>query len=88
MVNISFPTQASYSFNTSRIFENCKDLETVTLPTSLTIIPSSLFAGCGRLVSINLEDLSNLTTIGTGAFNQCYALDVDFSQLQHLTTIS
>lgn len=87
IVRVSFPIDVSYNFNCSRMFENCKNLEVITLPSNLTSIPSSTFSGDVCLVSVNIDDLSNLTTIKEYAFQNCYALDMDFSKLTNLTTI-
>ena len=88
IVRVSFPIDASCNFNCSRMFADCKNLEIITLPSNLTSIPSSTFSGDVHLVSVNVDDLSNLTTIKEYAFQNCYALDMDFSKLTNLTTIS
>ena len=46
-------------------FEKCSSLESVTIPESVTTIGKGAFEECSSLESINL---SNVTTIGEGAF--------------------
>ena len=50
------------------MFADCKNLEIIALPSNLTSIPSSTFSGDVHLVSVNVDDLSNLTTIKEYAF--------------------
>ena len=88
LVKVSFPPSASYSLNIARMFEGCSNLETITLPINQPTISNYMFSSDNRLISINLEDLSNLTSIRESAFMNCYALDVDFTKLSSLTTIS
>ena len=47
------------------------NLETLVLPASITEIPNQTFKNCKKLVSVNWEDLVNLTTIGEEAFMSC-----------------
>ncbi|OUQ40546.1 leucine-rich repeat domain-containing protein [Faecalibacterium sp. An121] len=51
-------------------FDSCKNLTTVTLPSSVTSIGKVAFAYSG-LTSINLSGCKNLTSIGFGAFGKC-----------------
>ncbi|MDE7215091.1 MAG: leucine-rich repeat domain-containing protein, partial [Clostridia bacterium] len=53
-------------------FEWCANLESVTLPESLTEICGSAFLGCENLKEIRLP--KNLTSIGPEAFKDCRAL--------------
>lgn len=50
-------------------FTNCTSLKYVQLPSSLSQISTKVFEGCNKLTNINLEDLTNLTSIGSFAFN-------------------
>lgn len=50
------------------VFQNCKNLATVTLPADLTTIPNYTFYGCSALKSIDLP--LTLTSIGNSAFSQ------------------
>ena len=49
-------------------FSDCRNLELLKLPTTVTTIPSNCCGGCTKLESINLDELENLTTIGSYAF--------------------
>lgn len=48
------------------VFQNCVYLTSVSLPDTLTEIPSLAFNGCGRLVSFTIG--ANVEKIGDGAF--------------------
>ena len=50
-------------------FYECKDLESVTLPTTLTAIKKSAFENCEKLVSVEIPD--GVTEIGRNAFQKC-----------------
>lgn len=50
-------------------FTNCTSLKYVQLPSSLSQISDKVFEGCNKLTNVNLEDLTNLTSIGSAAFN-------------------
>ena len=54
-------------------FSNRENLTSIILPSSITSIGREAFWG-SKITSINLGDLSNLTTIGTQAFYNCYRL--------------
>lgn len=47
---------------------------TVKLPTSIKVIAEKAFYNNTSLASINLKELTSLTTIGVGAFNNCSSL--------------
>lgn len=49
-------------------FMGCTSLETVSLPTDITRIPSSMFWGCRKITITNLAECTQLTTIGSSAF--------------------
>ena len=50
-------------------FENCSNLQAVTLPNSITTIYTDAFYGCTKLGSVNLPE--GLTTINQRAFYNC-----------------
>ena len=56
------------------IFQNCALLETVTLPSTLTAVPSATFDGCYKLQNITLPE--NITSIGKNAFRNCELLTI------------
>lgn len=53
-------------------FEDCKTLESVTIPDGVTYINSSAFQNCTSLSSVKLSE--KLTWIGANAFNGCESL--------------
>lgn len=53
-------------------FSNCRDLVSVQLPNSLTLIEESAFYACTKLEEIRFGD--NLESIGNGAFHGCHSL--------------
>ena len=53
-------------------FNNCENLETVTLSVNLEVIEASAFCYCSNMQDIILPD--KLTFIGDGAFNMCTSL--------------
>lgn len=53
-------------------FQNCDDLEGVTIPNSVTSIGIYAFYGCSGLTSITIPD--SVTSIGAGAFSGCSGL--------------
>lgn len=59
------------------IFENCEDLTTITLPSTLTTIPQSTFAGTKALTSLKLSE--NITTIAQNAFANSNIKEVVFA---------
>lgn len=65
-------TIASDCLKENGIFEDCKDLETVTLSPDVTVIPEGTFNGCVSLSTITLP--AELQSIGAEAFAYCSAL--------------
>ena len=55
-------------------FNDCRQLESVTLNTKLEILGNYTFQYCSKLTSINLSELTNLKTIKKGCFSSCSAL--------------
>lgn len=66
-----------------RCFEN-SNIESVTLPSSVTSIEQQAFYGCDNLKSINL---SNVEFIGTEAFTNCPSLtdNIDLSSVEMIS---
>ena len=65
-------TPASLAYMGNSAFENCYNLETVSLPATIGNIGSYAFWRCNRLTTINLP--MSITSIGYGAFFQCNKL--------------
>lgn len=62
------------------VFRNCKELTEVTLPESVTKIPSGTFEGCCSLETVNAP---NVNIVCEHAFYDCKNLETfDFSKLQ------
>ena len=71
-----------------RAFMNCDQLETLTLPDSLTQISETAFSGCDGLSgNLVLPDAGNLKTIGISAFNGCRGFVGDLIIPDSVTTI-
>lgn len=64
-------------------FGFCTELESVTLPSSLTTLYCA-FWGCTKLKTINLE---NVTTLRAWTFRDCYNLRINELYLPNLTTL-
>lgn len=56
-------------------FENLPDLEVVSLPASLEIIPYSMFYDCPNLREVQISEYSCLKAIGSFAFAGCTSLE-------------
>lgn len=70
----------------SILFTDCKYLNSVSLPNSITRIESEAFFGCKMLGSIDIPD--NVVTIGWAAFFGCYKLTlIDASTCRKLEEI-
>ena len=61
--SITIPASVTYNEYTYPVtaigtdaFENCANLQSVTIPTSVTTINSYAFYGCTKLGSVNLEE--------------------------------
>ena len=66
-------------------FYECRDLTSVTIPTSVTSIGNRSFNSCTALVSINLP--SSIVNIGEGAFSRCKALTTSITIPESVTSI-
>ena len=56
----------------SDAFSNCKNLNSVTLPATLTEVPDSLFSDCSSLTNVTMPN--GITAIGSYAFRNCTSL--------------
>ena len=81
--DVKIPERVSYNsieFTVVKIdndaFYSCRDLTSVEIPETVTIIGPMAFSGCTGLTSVTIP--SSVTTIGNGAFGNC----------QRLTTIT
>ena len=58
-------------------FEDCVNLTSITLPSTLTTIGDYAFQGCARLTSIIIPE--GVNEINTRAFSDCYALAIVYN---------
>ena len=56
----------------SSTFENCDNLTSINIPSSVTSIGERAFQGCDNLTSINIPNLAG--SIGYGTFSECKSL--------------
>ncbi len=56
------------------MFMGCSKLASIRLPKNLEKIPNSSFWGCGKVQIVNISEMTNLTTIGTSAFQDTATL--------------
>lgn len=77
LTSIEFPKDVAFSDTITGVFEDCTSLTSVSLPASVTKIPSHMFDGCTSLTSVTA--LSEIESIGDGAFRNCSSLTgIDF----------
>ena len=77
LTSIEFPKDVSFSDTITGVFEDCASLTSVSLPASVTKIPSGMFQGCTSLTSVTA--LSEIESIGDRAFQNCSSLTgIDF----------
>lgn len=87
LVKATYNTSLNLTLNQYH-FADCRSLEIVNLPTTISIIPSHFCNGCYNLTEINVNELENLTTISNNAFYYCRNIkDINFSILSNLTSI-
>lgn len=77
LTGIEFPKDVAFSDTITGVLEDCTSLTSVSLPASVTKIPSHMFDGCTSLTSVTA--LSEIESIGDGAFRNCSSLTgIDF----------
>ncbi len=74
IASLSFAEDSCVTAIGKGAFENCKSLETVTLPVSLETIGENAFLGCERLWSCTVPTNGSLKTVGKSAFKNCVIL--------------
>lgn len=72
LTNVILPNNINVSASISGIFRECKSLETITLSSGTSIVPTYAFYGCNRLKEVIIPE--GVTKISTYAFNQCESL--------------
>ena len=77
LTGIEFPKDVAFSDTITGVFGDCTSLTSVSLPASVTKIPSGMFQGCTSLTSVTA--LSEIESIGNNAFQNCSSLTgIDF----------
>ncbi|EAX96121.1 surface antigen BspA-like [Trichomonas vaginalis G3] len=80
-------THISFGYNIESIeeyaFADCQKLNSMTLPSIITVISEGLFMNCSKIVNINF---GNIIEIKSHAFYNCWSL-VHISPLTHVTEI-
>lgn len=78
--------------NTTKICPNAfsgnKNLQSITIPSTVNFIGDAAFKNCENLTTVNFEQNSSLTAISKELFNGCKKLtNINFENLTALTTI-
>lgn len=72
-VNGAFVNSILNQFNSSQLgtnlFQNCLNVTSVTIPSSITSLPDNFFDGCANLTSVTFSNINTITTIGSSAFS-------------------
>ena len=77
LTSIEFPKDVAFADTITGVLKGCTSLTSVSLPASVTKIPSHMFDGCTSLTSVTA--LSEIESIGDGAFQNCSSLTgIDF----------
>lgn len=83
---ISFPKELKNNINNNSFYYDYS-LKSVTLPDTMTTIPSGMFACCECLSYVKIPH--GVTSVGAEAFLQCYGLRVvDFTSCTSVPTLS
>ncbi len=61
----------------AKAFAGCLSVTTIIIPETVTKIGNEAFMECRGITSLNLDDLTNLTTVGKYAFADCDKLVID-----------
>lgn len=70
------------------IFNNSPKLANITIAGPIPTIPNYAFKGCTGLQNVDFTQLTEITSIGTGAFQNTTVETVDLSACKKLTTIN
>ena len=90
-VNGAFVNSILNQFNSSQLgstlFSRCLNVNSVTIPSSITSLPDNFFDGCANLTSVIIP--SSITSIPYACFNGCANLtSVTFSDISTITSIA
>ena len=84
IANLGSITELQDGINDRGVFFNCKSLEMVVLPNTLTKIGAYSFHGCSSLVECDIP--KSVTYIGSAAFYGCSELAYDNLDLSNVTS--
>lgn len=84
IANLGSITELQDGINDRGVFFNCKSLEMVVLPNTLTKIGAYSFHGCSSLVECDIP--KSVTYIGSAAFHGCSELAYDNLDLSNVTS--
>lgn len=86
ITHVTLPSTVSitqeHTWNALR-FRGCTNLKSVVFNGKISIIPTSMFSGCGNLETLGL-DWREIVSIGPGAFKDC---GYDFGALDYLPNV-
>ena len=86
ITHVTLPSTVSitqeHTWNALR-FKGCTNLKSVVFNGKISIIPTSMFSGCGNLETLGL-DWREIVSIGWGAFKDC---GYDFGALDYLPNV-
>jgi hypothetical protein len=71
---IRFESMSKLSLIDRNTFSFCQYLQSISIPSSVTILHASCFAICSLLQIVSFEPDSQLVSIGDSAFRHCFAL--------------
>ncbi len=82
LVSVILPETIT-EFSQSSLFSGCNNLQTINIPTKITILPNKMFYNCSKL-NLDLSSLKDrIVSIGNSCFTNCTNLngEVDFPNL-------
>lgn len=75
LTNITETGRSNFNGTYQGQFENCTNLEEITLPSSLTNIGYQAFRGCTNLRTLNQTSFPNITSLSRAIFYNCVNLE-------------
>lgn len=71
ITNITFDSNSQITSIPDGMFEDCTELTSIIIPTSVRTIGDNAFKNCSRLASVTFQNNSRLVSIGSYAFAHC-----------------
>ena len=56
-------------------FDGCESLQEIDMPNTITFFAPGIFAGCKKLLSVNFNNNTNITSIAGETFGECISLE-------------